>query len=89
MLAALPRPYILWPKGGPRPGVLPALEALFYLALELAVAAPPSGPSPVVLSRPALVVLRRNGERPSYFLSDLGVLRLKVASDWWRKRPTT
>jgi hypothetical protein len=64
MPVALPGPYILWPNGGPRPGVLPPLEALFYLALELDVAAPPSGPSPEVPSRPALVVLRRIGERP-------------------------
>jgi hypothetical protein len=62
LLAPLPRPLFRWPKGGPRPGALPPLEALCYRVLELAVAAPPSGSSPVGLSRPALVVPRRIGE---------------------------
>lgn len=89
LLAPLPRPLFRWPKGGPRPGALPPLEALCYLALELAVATPPSGSFPVVLSRPALVDLVGMETAPSYFLSDLGVLRLEVAGDRWRRRPST
>jgi hypothetical protein len=48
-LASLPRPHISWSTGGPRPRAQPPLEALFNLALELAITSSPRGSSPEAL----------------------------------------
>jgi hypothetical protein len=60
--ASLPRPQIPWSTGDPRPGVQPPLEALFNLALELAMASSPSGSSSQALRWPAQLSSRQYGE---------------------------